>query len=57
LEADAETLTGTPQEYSTTIIEGGNKLAKRTRRMEILRDILDYGVVRMRSQLLFERQT
>jgi hypothetical protein len=40
LEMDAETLAGTPQEYYTTIIEGGNKLAKRTRRMEILRDIL-----------------
>jgi uncharacterized protein with ParB-like and HNH nuclease domain len=40
LEADADTLTGTPQEYYTTIIEGGNKLAKRVRRMEILRQIL-----------------
>lgn len=40
LEADADTLTGIAQEYYTTIIEGGNKLAKRLRRMEILRDIL-----------------
>src|ERR1019366_4008224 len=35
-----ETLEGTAAEYHTTIIEGANKLAKRTRRMEILRDIL-----------------
>jgi len=33
-------LSGFEQEYYGTIIEGGNKLAKRKRRMEILRDIL-----------------
>jgi hypothetical protein len=40
LEAPADSLTGIAQEYYTTIIEGGNKIAKRTRRMELLRDIL-----------------
>ena len=39
LEAPAEELTGMSQEYYTTIIEGGNKIAKRKRRMELLRDI------------------
>lgn len=33
-------LLGVEQEYYGTIIEGGNKIAKRRRRMEILRDIL-----------------
>jgi hypothetical protein len=36
LEADPENLRGLAQEYYTTIIEGGNKLAKRERRTEIL---------------------
>jgi hypothetical protein len=40
MDAPADTLKGETQEYYTTIIEGGNKLAKRKRRMEILRDIL-----------------
>ncbi|MCU1305049.1 MAG: hypothetical protein JWQ87_5333 [Candidatus Sulfotelmatobacter sp.] len=40
MKASADTLTGETQEYYTTIIEGGNKIAKRKRRMEILRDIL-----------------
>lgn len=40
MEASADSLTGQTQEYYTTIIEGGNKLAKRKRRMEILRDII-----------------
>lgn len=40
LEAPAESLSGTAQDYYTTIIEGGNKLAKRTRRMELLRDTI-----------------
>ena len=40
MEASADTLTGETQEYYTTIIEGGNKIAKRKRRLEILRDIL-----------------
>ena len=40
MDAPADTLTGETQEYYTTIIEGGNKLAKRKRRMEILHDIL-----------------
>jgi hypothetical protein len=37
---DPDTLTGAHKEYYNTIIEGGNKIAKRKRRMEILRDIL-----------------
>jgi uncharacterized protein DUF262 len=37
---DPEDLQGVELEYYSTIIEGGNKLAKRKRRMEILRDIL-----------------
>ena len=37
---DPENLSGDEQEYYGTIIEGGNKIAKRKRRMEILRDIL-----------------
>lgn len=37
---DPESLEGEEKEYYGTIIEGGNKLAKRKRRMEILRDIL-----------------
>jgi hypothetical protein len=41
LDAPPETLKGTPQEYYTTIAEGANKFAKRVRRMEILRDILN----------------
>jgi len=40
LDQPAEKLTGEAQEYHTTIIEGGNKLAKRKRRMEILHDII-----------------
>ncbi len=40
LDAPADELTGLAQEYYTTIIEGGNKIAKRRRRMEILKDIL-----------------
>jgi hypothetical protein len=41
LEAPADTLTGLAQEYYTTIIEGGNKIAKRTTRRDLLRGILD----------------
>jgi hypothetical protein len=37
---DPENLSGDELEYYGTIIEGGNKIAKRKRRMEILRDIL-----------------
>jgi hypothetical protein len=40
LDAAPETFTGVAQEYYTTIAEGANKLAKRSRRMELLRDIL-----------------
>jgi hypothetical protein len=40
LEAKAHSLTGIAQQYYTTIIEGGNKIAKRTKRMELLRDVL-----------------
>jgi hypothetical protein len=37
---EPDNLQGVELEYYGTIIEGGNKLAKRKRRMEILRDIL-----------------
>jgi hypothetical protein len=40
LEADPESLRGTPQRYYTTVIEGANKLAKRALRKEILLDLL-----------------
>ncbi len=40
LEADPDTLTGVPQQYYTTVIEGANKLAKRKLRKEILLEIL-----------------
>jgi uncharacterized protein with ParB-like and HNH nuclease domain len=40
LKQPADSLTGVAQEYYTTIIEGGNKLAKRAKRMELLKDIL-----------------
>jgi hypothetical protein len=36
LEADPKSLTGIPQEYYTTVIEGANKLAKRRLRRDIL---------------------
>ncbi len=41
LAGPVDSLTGTAREYHTTIIEGSNKLAKRTRRMELLSDILN----------------
>jgi uncharacterized protein DUF262 len=40
LEADPTTLTGIPQQYYTTVIEGQNKLQKRKVRKEILLEIL-----------------
>lgn len=40
LEADPQTLTGVPQQYYTTVIEGANKLAKRRLRKEILLELL-----------------
>lgn len=41
LDAPADSLTGIAQEYYTTIIEGANKIAKRTKRMQLLRNILN----------------
>ena len=40
LEKPPETLTGTPAKYSTTVIEGPNKLQKRKQRTQILLEIL-----------------
>lgn len=41
LDEPADELTGTAQEYYTTIIEGGNKIAKRQLRTEILQNLLE----------------
>lgn len=40
LGADAQALVGLAREYYSTVIEGPNKLAKRTRRAEILADLI-----------------
>jgi hypothetical protein len=41
LDADPDTLSGVPQQYYTTVIEGANKLAKRKLRKEILLEVLN----------------